>query len=296
MHQTVLRAEAVELLSPATRQILVDCTIGEGGHAEALLSAAPQQAVLIGLDVDEANLRACKQRLSAFGRRVRLFQANFRDLDAVLAEAGVGAADAIIADLGVSSGQLDDPSRGLSFLEDGPLDMRLGRQGESTARDMVNFLDQRSLADLIYRNSQERYSRRIAKAIVEARTSGRIERTRQLADIVSSAYPAAARRGRRGVHPATRTFLALRIAVNDELGCLDRLLELLPAALSPGGRAGIISFHSLEDKRVKNAFAALQKAGSVRLLTKKPIAPGAEEMELNPRSRSAKLRVIEKIE
>jgi len=189
---------------------------------------------------------------------------------------------------------MDDPARGMSFSADGPLDMRLDRRTARTAADLVNKLGEKELADLIYANGEERYSRRIAKAIVLARKAGRIERTGELARIVSGAYPAAARRSRRGVHPATRTFQALRIAVNDELGSLDRLLSLLPDVLAPLGRAGIISFHSLEDRRVKQAFAAWAAGGQAAILTRKPVTATDEEIQRNPRSRSAKLRVIER--
>jgi 16S rRNA (cytosine1402-N4)-methyltransferase len=249
-HQPVLRGPVTELLAPAGRRILVDCTVGLGGHAEALLRAAGEGARLIGIDVDEANLRKARQRLSTYGSRVRLFRANFAALDGVLAEADVAAADAILADLGVSSNQLDDPARGLSLSADGPLDMRMDDRIETTAADLVNSLPESEIADLIYGFGEERYSRRIARSIVSARKAGRIDTTAELARLVAGAYPAAARRSRRGVHPATRTFQALRIAVNDEMASLDRLLALLPGALAPGGRAAVISFHSLEDRRV----------------------------------------------
>jgi len=292
-HQTVLRAEAVELLQPAARRILVDCTIGLGGHAEALLQAAGQEALLIGMDLDERNLLLAKKRLAPVAGRLRLFQANFAEVDAVLEEAGCGKADAILADLGVASNQLDDPARGLSFQADGPLDMRLNPAEGRTAEDLVNTLPQAELADLIYQYGEERYSRRIARAIVAARKTERIGRTGRLAEIVRAAYPAPARRGRVGVDPATRTFQALRIAVNDELGSLDRLLAKLPDILAPGGRAGVISFHSLEDRRVKQAFADLRQRGAAAVLTRKPVTPGEREIADNPRSRSAKLRGIE---
>ena len=250
---------------------------------------------LIGVDLDEGNLRRVRERLAPLGPRVRLFQGNFGDLAEVLDEAGESAVDALVADLGVASSQLDDPVRGFSFQVDGPLDMKLDPHAERTAADVVNDLDEKQLADLIYEYGQERYSRRIARAIVAGRKRERIERTDGLAGLIVGAMPAAVRRTRRGVHPATRTFLALRIAVNDELGSLERLLAVLPESLSPGGRAGIISFHSLEDRRVKQSFAALAKAGRAELLVKKPVAPGPEEQAENPRSRSAKLRGIRRI-
>lgn len=294
VHRPVLAEQTVKLLEPEGKKIMLDCTVGAGGHAELLLTAAGPDAQLIGMDVDEGNLRLARRRLERFDGRFRLFQARFSQADQVLAEAGVGAVDLILADLGVSSNQLDDPRRGFSFSADGPLDMRLGGAGK-TAADLVNTLGDKELANLIYEFGEERYSRRIARAIVRSRAQGRIERTVQLAQIVASATPLATRRTRRGVHPATRTFLALRIAVNDELTELDRLLDLLSTILAVGGAAGIISFHSLEDRRVKQVFAKLTRTGITKLLTKKPITPTAGEVAENRRSRSAKLRGIQKI-
>jgi 16S rRNA (cytosine1402-N4)-methyltransferase len=294
-HIPVLSREVVATLAAAGREVLVDCTVGLGGHAEALLEAAGPQGRLIGIDLDPGNLRRAKERLGRFGDRVRLFQANFSQLEDVLCQAGYSAAEVVLADLGVSSSQLDDPARGLSFSQDGPLDMRMDPQGARTAAEVVNSSSERELADLIYICGEERYSRRIARAIVQARRHGRIERTAQLARIVASAMPAPARRARRGVHPATRTFQALRIAVNDELTSLETLLELLPGLLTPQGRVGIISFHSLEDRRVKQAFAGWARLGVARLLTEKPITPSAQEVAENPRSRSAKFRAAERM-
>jgi 16S rRNA (cytosine1402-N4)-methyltransferase len=294
-HDSVLPDEVVRLLAPADRHVLLDCTVGLGGHAEAMLRAADPSACLIGIDLDEESLLAAKQRLAAFPGRVRLFKANFADVREVLAEAGVAAADAIIADLGVASNQLDDSRRGFSFMMDGPLDMRLDRESKITAAELIARSTEADLADIIYKCGQERYSRRIARAIVAARKAGPIERTSALAGIVAGAIPAPARKTRRGVHPATRTFQALRIAVNDELANLDRLLAALPEILTVGGRAAVISFHSLEDRRVKTAFARMAAQGQSRILTKKPITPTAGEKQRNPRSRSAKLRVLERV-
>lgn len=294
-HTPVLLGEVIQLLSPGGKQTIIDCTIGLGGHAEALLGQAGPQAQLIGIDVDESNLRRAKENLSQFEGRFRLFQANFSDLTTVMSAAGVERADCILADLGIASSQLDDSTRGLSFAADGPLDMRLDDRLQQTAGDIVNKTNEKELADLIYAYGEERYSRRIAKAIVAERATKPITRTVELADICYRSYPAAVRRSRRGVHPATRTFQALRIAVNDEMGCLDKLLGLLGGAVSPGGRAAIISFHSLEDRRVKHAFADMESSGLARRLTKKPITPAPAEIETNPRSRSAKLRGIEMV-
>ncbi len=292
-HIPVLRDEVLELLQPAGRGVLVDCTIGAGGHAEAMLNAAGEQAQLIGLDADYDNLSLAKKRLSPFAERVRLFHANFSQLPDVLAETGTPVVDVLLADLGISSMQVDDATRGFSFSGDGPLDMRMDRSTGNTAGYLVNSMDETLLANLIYANGEERYSRRIAKAIVIARRENPIETTGRLASLVRGAYPPAARRSRRGVHPATRTFQALRIAVNDELGSLDRLLAMLPDVLAPGGRAAVISFHSLEDRRVKHAFADMVSAGAAERLTKKPITASADQVQNNPRSRSAKLRGIE---
>jgi 16S rRNA (cytosine1402-N4)-methyltransferase len=237
-HVPVLLREVLGLLAPAGRRVIVDCTVGLGGHSEALLAEAGSQSRLIGLDVDEGNLALARSRLGHFGDRVRLFQANFTELPEVLAQAGAEEVDLLLADLGVASSQLDDPERGLSFLADGPLDMRLDLRRTTTAADLVNRLGETELADLIYNFSDERYSRRIARAIVEARRATPFRRTGQLAQAVAGAYPRAAKASRLGVHPATRTFQALRIRVNDELGNLDRLLVACPACwelrLRPG--------------------------------------------------------------
>ncbi|MFP4140102.1 MAG: 16S rRNA (cytosine(1402)-N(4))-methyltransferase RsmH [Phycisphaerae bacterium] len=294
-HVPVLADDVLELLRPERAKLIVDCTVGLGGHSRMLLDRAPSDARLIGIDVDETNLRQARENLAEFGERVRLFQANFSQLTTVLDEADESSADAILADLGVASTQLDDAERGLSFQADGPLDMRLDPRLDETAEGLINRLSERELADLIYEYGQERYSRRVARAIVQQRKKGRIATTGQLADIVSRSLPRSARSTRRGVHPATRTFQALRIAVNDEMSVLETLLDSLPNALAPGGRAAVISFHSLEDRPVKHTFNRLAADGTVEVLTKKPITPGPDEMARNPRSRSAKLRAIERI-
>jgi len=246
------------------------------------------------MDADTGNLRLAKRRLEPFGRRVRLFEANFADIRTVMRQGGLERTDGLLADLGVASTQLDDPERGFSFSADGPLDMRIDRSRRQNAGDLVNNLTERKLADLIFEYGQERYSRRIARAIVKARTAKAIGTTTVLADVVRRAIPQAARRSRRGVDPATRTFQALRIAVNDELGCLDRLLDALADVLDVGARACVISFHSLEDRRVKRAFAEWAATGDARLITRKPLTPSPAELAANPRSRSAKLRCIER--
>jgi len=285
--------EVLELLAPAQPRLILDCTVGLGGHAEALLERSGAEAELVGIDLDQSNLLKTKERLARFGERVRLFQANFADADEVLAAAGHHAADAVLADLGVASSQLEDPARGFSFQLDGPLDMRMGGEGP-TAADLVNRLSEAELAEAIRRYGDERFSRRIARAIVRARRGRGITRTAELARIVTEAYPAPARRRSR-IDPATRTFQAIRILVNRELENLAALLGKLPGLLAPGGRAVVISFHSGEDRLVKRAFASAQRAGTCRSLTPKPLRPASEEVARNPRSRSARLRAIERI-
>ncbi len=292
-HDPVLLREVLDLLEPAKRKTIVDCTLGLGGHARALIELAGKDAQLVGMDADEANVLIARKNLAPYEGQVRFFLANFSSVGEVLAEVGVDKVDAVLADLGFSSNQMDEASRGLSMLRDGPLDMRLDRRTPRMASDIVNQVGEKDLADLIYNYGEERYSRRIARAIVQARKAKPIETTGELAEIIVSAVPAPARRNRRGVHPATRTFQALRIAVNDELANLEKLLEQLPRHLAPGGRAAIISFHSLEDRRVKHAFNNLAGTDQATVLTKKPITPSEEERQRNPRSRSAKLRCIE---
>jgi len=291
VHRPVLSEAVLDCLGGC--RTLLDCTVGLGGHAEMLLTGCGEDARLIALDVDPANLTIARERLSPFAERARFYQVNFSQARDVLDDCGLAGVDGLLADLGMASSQLDDPVRGLSFQADGPLDMRLDPTIETTAADLIARLSETDLADLIYDYGEERFSRRIASAIVSARRRERIERTGRLAAIIESAYPAAARRNRRGVHPATRTFQALRIAVGDELGNLDRLLEQLPRLLNAGGRACIISFHSLEDRRVKQAFAEMQRQGRARRITKKPRVADASDVAANPRSRSAKLRCLE---
>ncbi|MCK5113709.1 MAG: 16S rRNA (cytosine(1402)-N(4))-methyltransferase RsmH [Phycisphaerae bacterium] len=299
-HKPVLLDEVVELLRPVVEsdnKIVLDCTLGLGGHASALLQASGMDAQYVGMDADVENVISAKRNLALFKQKgqVRFFHANFADVRDVLEEVGVEKVDAVLADLGFASNQMDDPQRGFSFMNDGPLDMRLDRDAPRTAMDIVNQVSEKELADLIYNFGDERFSRRIARAIVAQRKTKSIERTGELSEIIRSSMPAAVRRSRKGVHPATRTFQALRIAVNDELGVLDRLLDNLIDILNPGGRAGIISFHSLEDRRVKQKFSDLNAMNQAKVLTKKPITPTQREIDLNPRSRSAKLRGIEKL-
>ena len=297
-HVPVLLDEVVKLLCPAGRQgraTIMDCTLGLGGHARALLQNSGMDARLVGMDADEGNVIFSQQNLAPFRGRVRFFHSNFTCAPEILDEIGLKCVDALVADLGFSSNQMEDPDRGMSFREqlNGPLDMRFDRSSSGTAADIVNKSGEKEIDELIRRYGEERFHRRIARAIVEARKKGGINTTAELARIILSAVPSSSRKGRSGIHPATRTFQALRIAVNDELGNLERLLEILPDLLCCGGRAAIISFHSLEDRLVKHAFADLVETGQAISLTRKPIAAGEEEIASNPRSRSAKLRGIE---
>jgi 16S rRNA (cytosine1402-N4)-methyltransferase len=283
-HIPVMPAEVLDLLAPAPGQIIVDATVGAGGHSRLLAERIMPGGRLIGLDQDQAMLDQARANLE--GLPVTLIHANFDQLPDVLNELRITAVDAVLADLGVCSDQLDEPSRGLTFQQEGPLDMRLDPGIGEPASALVRRLNERDLADLIYQYGEERFSRRIARKIVEARQRQPIETTTQLAELVRRCVPKP--KGRRpAIDPATRTFQALRIAVNDELGALEGLLEALPNCIKPGGRAAVISFHSLEDRRVKHAFAARQLW---EVLTRKPLQASETEVKNNPRARSAKLR------
>jgi 16S rRNA (cytosine1402-N4)-methyltransferase len=286
-HVPVLLAEALELLAVRPGGLWVDGTVGLGGHASALLRASAPDGRLLGLDKDSETLERAREALAPFGARVRLEVADFREIRERLQGE---RADGILLDLGLSSAQLDEPGRGFSFQAEGPLDMRMDRRQGETAADVVNRTREADLADLIYRYGEEPASRRIARAIARARQAQRIRTTTQLAEIVRRAV---GRRPRRGIHPATRTFQALRIRVNRELEGLGGALELAAECLRPGGRIAVIAFHSLEDRAVKEAFRALAGRGFL-VLTKKPVRPGEAEVRANPRARSARLRALER--
>lgn len=291
---------------------MLDCTVGRGGHAALILPRLSPGGRYIGLDVDPGNLDFTRQRLNAIqpndaGVQVDLIHGNFVDARAVLKKIALDRVDLLLADFGFSSNQMTDPARGFSFMNDGPLDMRLDPTAGSTAADLVNHLPQHELADLIYQYGEERLSRRIASKIAERRRISPITTTSALADIVRQSYGLAPaferekgggggqppRRPRiAGIDPATRTFMALRIAVNGELDAIESLLKSLPRLVKAGGVAGLISFHSLEDRLVKHAFAELEKSGRAERMTRKPVVAEDDEIAANPRSRSAKLRVI----
>ncbi len=289
-HVPVLVDDVLELLAPQPGEVVVDCTVGRGGHARRLADRIGPDGLLLGLDVDPENLAAAKARLADAPPTVRLFHANFAQLPEVLEAAERPAVDCILADLGIASSQLDDPQRGLSFQSPGPLDMRLDPRIDRSAADIVNTMGEEELANVIFQLGQERFSRKIAREICRRRVDHRIATTEELSAIVCSALRVDPQSRKSKIHPATRTFMALRMAVNEEMESLDRLLELIPGALCDGGRVAIISFHSLEDRRVKRSFAAAASDGAYQILTRKPIQAKAEEVAENPRSRSAKLR------
>ena len=292
-HTPVLLSEVIELLAPKTGQTLVDCTLGTGGHSLALLPHLLPAGRVIALDQDAQALELARQRLAEFAPQLTFVQDNFRHLPEILSRVGIERVHGLLADLGISSLHVDRADRGFSFLKEGPLDMRMDPRQTTTAASLVHRLSERDLAHILEVYGEERWARRIAKRIVMARMMQPIDTTTQLARIVADAAPKQSTS--RHLHPATRTFLALRIAVNDELKALEALLAALPDLVAVGGRAVIISFHSLEDRLVKRAFQHGAEAGVFRLLTKKPLRSSEQEVHANPRSRSAKLRAVERI-
>jgi 16S rRNA (cytosine1402-N4)-methyltransferase len=290
-HEPVLLTEVLSLLAPERGGLFVDCTTGLGGHSAALLAAGATR--LIGLDRDEDALRIARERLAQFADRTELVHADYRELGAVLDARGIAAVNGVLADLGVSSMQLDAEGRGFSFRRDEPLDMRMDRTKGPTAADLIAETDETELANVIFQYGEERHSRRVARSIVYARQRSPIETTGSLADIVRRAVPT---RGYQRIDPATRTFQAIRIWVNRELEGLDQFLGEAARRLLAGARFAVITFHSLEDRIVKHTFRALAAAGDAwRILTRKPVVPGDDEIARNPRARSAKLRAIERL-
>ncbi|MBC7836904.1 16S rRNA (cytosine(1402)-N(4))-methyltransferase RsmH [Acetobacteraceae bacterium] len=290
-HTTVLLREALELLAPEDTDYVIDATLGLGGHSEAILVQA--KVTLLGIDADPQAIAASSSRLGLFGERVKLVEGNFRDLEKILHHEGIEKADKVLFDLGWNSTQMQS-GRGFSFRHDEPLSMSYGKSPASgfTAREILNEWDEKVLADVLYGYGEERYARRIAKAIIERRALKPIETTIELAEIIKDAVPALYRHGR--IHPATRTFQALRIAVNDELGSLEKGIAAAWKHLAPNGRIAVITFHSIEDRIVKKLFAGYAKEGGT-LLVKKPLIADSQEISHNPSARSAKLRGIQKI-
>ena len=290
-HEPVMAAETVALLEPSRGGLFVDCTVGLGGHARAILSAGATR--LIGLDRDMTALAIAAESLADWRDRVELVHADYRELPSVLAARGIDGIAGALADLGVSSMQFDAEGRGFSFRRDEPLDMRMDQSQGTTAADLIAGTGEEDLANVIFQYGEERFSRRIARGIVEARRTGRIGTTGQLAQIVRRAVP---RKGYQRIDPATRTVQALRIWVNRELDGLDAFLVDASRLLSSGARLAVITFHSLEDRIVKHVFRALAAPGeALRVLTRKPVVPGEAEVARNPRARSAKLRAIERL-
>jgi 16S rRNA (cytosine1402-N4)-methyltransferase len=295
-HLPVMLSEVLFWLQPRSGGIYVDCTVGYCGHAQEILRLSQPNGILLGIDRDGQAINANRERLQSFGNRAILIKAHFMELRAILADRCIPRVDGVLFDLGVSSVQLDEPSRGFSFRSDGPLDMRMDQGGGPTAADIVNGLSEADLADMIYRFGEERYSRRIARAVARARQQQPLTTTRQLTSVIESVVPGHYRRSR--IHCATRTFQALRIAVNRELEHLEMSLRAAAESLSTGARLCVISFHSLEDRIVKQTFKALssEAGGDLQILTKRPQVPSEEEKDRNPRTRSAKLRVMQRID
>jgi len=306
-HVPVLLRDAVDLLAPKAGGVYVDGTLGAGGHAAEILKRSAPDGILIGMDRDAEAVERCRISLAAYGVRVLLRQMNFRDLPSVLPELGYEAVDGVLLDLGVSWFHLKTPERGFSFMLDGPLDMRMDAKNPRTAADLINSLPREELVRILREYGEESRAGAIARAIEKARARGPITSTVQLAKIVSSVFPPYPPRR---IHPATLTFQALRIAVNDEIDSLRMGLDSIVPFLKPGGRLAVITFHSLEDRVVKQTFARSAKGcicpprlpvcscgrkPILKVLTPRPITPGSEEVEKNPAARSAKLRVAEKL-
>ncbi|XEC96863.1 16S rRNA (cytosine(1402)-N(4))-methyltransferase RsmH [Paenibacillus tarimensis] len=313
-HITVLKEEAVDGLAVKPDGIYVDCTLGGAGHSELIVSRLGEGGRLIAFDQDDWALGNAQKRLAAYIHRVTLVKSNFRHLEEMLREQkvpeqdGIPQVDGILFDLGVSSPQLDEADRGFSYNQDAPLDMRMDRDIELTAHKIVNEWEDREIARILSDYGEERFARSIAKQIVHARERKPIETTGELVELIKAGIPAAARRT--GPHPAKRSFQALRIAVNDELGAEESALLQSVRCLKPGGRVSVITFHSLEDRICKQIFAKFVEKcscppdfpmcvcgakGTIKLVNRKPIVPGEEELALNPRARSAKLRIAEKL-
>ncbi|HEU4685425.1 MAG TPA: 16S rRNA (cytosine(1402)-N(4))-methyltransferase RsmH [Nitrospira sp.] len=291
-HIPVMVSEVLHWLRPSPSATILDCTVGYCGHAEFILAASDPTGILIGIDRDPVAIEESRRRMERFRPRLHLVQGHFVELKRVLADRGISQVQGVLFDLGASSPQFDDPARGFSFQAEGPLDMRMDQTAGRTAADIVNRTAENDLADIIFQYGEERYSRRIARALIRAREERPITMTAQLASVVWKSVPARYRNGR--LHPATRTFQALRIAVNQELDHLDRALRDAVDVLTPGGRICVISFHSLEDRIVKRTFRSLS-GRELKILTRKPQLPADAEVERNPRARSAKLRVGERI-
>ena len=295
MHVPVLAKEICHWLSPKSGGIYVDCTLGVGGTSLKILESSGNNAYIIGLDRDPEALAIAEKNLEPYGSQVKIFNGNYSHLVEFVHQAGFEKVDGVVFDLGVSSLQLDKPARGFSFSSDGPLDMRMNQAQGPTAADLVKVLPEKELADLIFSCGEERFSRRIARAIVQARKTYALDTTQALVAVIKGAVPHAYRKGR--IHCATRTFQALRIRVNQELDLLQPALQDAVSLLKEGGRLCVVAFHSLEDRVVKHAFRAMAGGENplITLLTKKPIVAATQEIQQNPRARSAKLRIAQRL-
>jgi 16S rRNA (cytosine1402-N4)-methyltransferase len=303
-HVPVMLAEVLDYLAPEKGKVIVDGTLGAGGHAEAILERLGPRGRLIGIDRDPAALAEARERLGAMAAQVGYHRENYRDLQPVIDSEGLSAVDGILLDLGLSSMQVDDPARGFSFRWDGPLDMRMGPDAQRTAEEIVNEESEDELTRIIYNYGDERWARRIAHFIIEARERRPIRTTQELSKVVEDAVPVSARRGRK--HPARKTFQALRIAVNNELDDLREAITTGIGCLAPAGRIVVLSYQSHEDRIVKRTYNSLAKGSDyppgdplyvepvVEVLTRKPVRPSPEETERNPRARSAKLRAAKR--
>lgn len=307
-HKSVLLQECIDALNIRPDGIYLDGTLGGAGHSSQIARRLTEGGRLIGVDRDRTALAAAKERLAPYADRVTLVHSNFAEIDAILDSLGIPAVDGMLFDLGVSSPQLDDASRGFSYMADAPLDMRMDKDDALTAGEVVNTWPQGELRRILYDYGEERYAPQIAAAICRAREKAPVETTLELVDIIRSAMPAQALREKQ--HPAKRSFQAIRIAVNDELGAVSRMMQAAVGRLNPGGRLAVITFHSLEDRIVKSEMqqaargctcppefpvCVCGKKPLVKLITRKPIVSGPAELEENPRARSAKLRVAEKL-
>lgn len=307
-HKSVLLQECIDALNIRPDGIYLDGTLGGAGHSSQIARRLTEGGRLIGVDRDRTALAAAKERLAPYADRVTLVHSNFAEIDAILDSLGIPAVDGMLFDLGVSSPQLDDASRGFSYMADAPLDMRMDKDDALTAGEVVNTWPQGELRRILYDYGEERYAPQIAAAICRAREKAPVETTLELVDIIRSAMPAQALREKQ--HPAKRSFQAIRIAVNDELGAVSRMMQAAVGRLNPGGRLAVITFHSLEDRIVKSEMqqaargctcppefpvCVCGKKPLVKLVTRKPIVSGPAELEENPRARSAKLRVAEKL-
>ncbi|MDD5724580.1 MAG: 16S rRNA (cytosine(1402)-N(4))-methyltransferase RsmH [Candidatus Omnitrophica bacterium] len=295
LHVPVMLQEVLEYLNLKPGQTIVDATMGTGGHALEILKRITPGGRLIGIDRDENSLGICRKRLAEFEGSVEFAHANFSDLDEVLSARGVEKIDGIIFDLGISSYQLRDPQRGFSFQEEGPLDMRLDQDSYICAYDLVNNLNENEISQMLWNFGQERWHSRIARLLVQERRNEPISTTRQLADLVVRAIPHRYRRSYYRIHRATRTFQAVRIAVNRELEIREGTVKKAVDILKKRARICVISFHSLEDRVIKHTFRALKTEGLLEIITAKPLTPAPGEMDANPSSRSSKFRVAERI-